>query len=196
MKIYVQAARNNIESSLQLWGTSPDTNILYILGYSGSGKSTKAIELAKDYNADVIHLDLYFEGHIDTVHRSKLFNKYLEEHFPEYVEIYDSRNEISKSDWGKLVEEFESTLLQYGRYMYSRGILVIVEGVQLMDGTLFPDKSFFKHVPTILLSTSNFVSSLRGAARDKITPVNFINNTKHNKNRKQQYRNIKHILED
>lgn len=158
MKVYVKSHFDELYSAVQhnfdKWGTSPATNILYILGHSGSGKSTKAMELAKQYNADVVHLDMYFD-YPDDPNRSSSFDAYLETNFPGWRRIYHSVDDISLKAWGKIVEQFEQQLLSYGEYMYNKGKRVIVEGVQLMDNTLFLNKSFFNSVPNIQMFVSH-----------------------------------------
>ena len=182
--------------NLEEWGQSPDANILYILGHSGSGKSTKAKELALEYNADVIHLDLYFEGYIDDINRSTEFDNYMETNFPDYVRIHTPKTEITIDQWGKIVDQFAVELLEYGKYMYSKGKRVIVEGVQLMDDTLFPDKSFFKTVPTLIMSTSQFVSNWRSAIRDKVSPITYLSNRRYDKLSRQSLKEVKKAMRD
>lgn len=64
-------------ANLDKWGKSPETNVLYIGGYSGSGKSTTARSLARKGDS-VIHLDLYFEqGTGGVEHRSAKFDDFL-----------------------------------------------------------------------------------------------------------------------
>ena len=50
----------------ELWGEDENHNVLYITGYSGSGKSTVTEEL-KDSNTIVIHLDLYFDEYYNPI---------------------------------------------------------------------------------------------------------------------------------
>lgn len=203
MKIYIRAAKSNIEKNLDVWGNSLDTNILFILGYSGSGKSTLAKQLANEYNAEVINLDVYFigmmeqdllDGSITQVSRCASFDTYCKSHFPEYTKFCLPKEEITMAEYSKLLPDFEQTLLDYGKYMYSKGKRVVVEGVQLMDDTLFPNKSFFKTVPTILLTTSLAKSSWRGAKRDKINPINYLSNLRYNKMSRQEYKQVKKAI--
>lgn len=176
------------------WGQSPDTNILYILGHSGSGKSTKAKELALEYNADVIHLDLYFEGYDNDPNRSASFDAYLKSNFPDYVKIPCSDSERASNEWGELVDQFAEALLDYGKYMYGKGTRVIAEGVQLMDDTIFPNKSFFKTVPTLVMTTNQFVSNMRSAVRDKVSLKNYLSNRKNDKFSRQALKEVKKAL--
>lgn len=201
MKIYIKSVtsdktRDCIFYNFELWGESPKTNILYLVGYSGSGKSTKAKQLAKEYNADIIHLDLYFEGHTEDQNRSSSFDEYLEKNFPDYVKIGWSKDKITMNEWGKTVEEFENQLNAYGRYMYSRGIKVIVEGVELMDDTLYLNKKFFKTQPTVVMRTSQFKSNWRGSRRDEVNPLKYLKNREFNKQTKKEYKQFKDTFKD
>lgn len=69
-------------SNLTKWGTSPENNVLYITGYSGSGKSTTALSLARK-NDTVIHLDGYSEMHAE-IAQNKKFNDYLDKTVPDW----------------------------------------------------------------------------------------------------------------
>lgn len=124
------------------WGRNKDTNILFISGGSGTGKTSKALEYSSPAT-DVIHLDMYFD-YDNKKYQSKEFNKYLKKHFPEYKSLY-SKDE----NFGKNLEKFEKVLEDYGAYQYGKGKKVVVEGVQLLDDTLYPDKSYFDDKPTI-----------------------------------------------
>ena len=193
MKIYIKSVTTDktkdcIYYNFELWGNSADTNILYLVGYSGSGKSTKAKELASKYNADVIHLDLYFEGHTNDQNRSKSFDEYLQRNFPDYVKISWPKDKIDIKGWGKVVEQFEYWLNEYGKYMYGKGKKVIVEGVELMDDTLYLNKDFFKTQPTVVMRTSQFRSNWRASQRDSINPLNYLKDRKFNKQSKKEYK--------
>lgn len=48
-------------SNYEKWGKDPKHNILYITGYSGSGKTYISNELSNNGKNPVIHLDSYFE---------------------------------------------------------------------------------------------------------------------------------------
>lgn len=199
MKIYVRSVtatktKDSIQYNIDTWGKSANTNILFILGYSGSGKSTKAKQLAKEYNADIIHLDLYFEGHTEDQNRSKSFDEYLEKNFPDYTKIGWPKDKITMNEWGKLVEQFETQLENYGKYMYGKGRPVIVEGVELMDNTLFPNKSYFKTHPALMMKTGQLRSNWRASQRDNTSPLSYLWNRKYNSQAKKEYREFtKHM---
>ena len=135
-------------------------------------------------------------GSIKSLDRSSLFDTYCRSYFPEYEQFQSPDEYLSSSEQEELLRKFEQAILDYGRYMYSRGKRVIVEGVQLMDNTLFPNKSFFKSVPTLLLSANKFVSSWRGIKRDKPSLTNYLTNVKYNGESRSDYRNIQRALGD
>lgn len=132
----------SMASNMDTWGSNKKHNILYVSGKSGTGKTSKALNYS-DPGTDVIHLDMYFD-YDDKSHQSKEFNSYLKKHFPEYESLY-SKDE----NFGKNLERFEKVLEDYGAYQYGKGKKVVVEGVQLMDDTLYPDKTYFDDKPTI-----------------------------------------------
>lgn len=148
--------------NLDKWGKSPETNILYISGKSGSGKSTVALKL-KDENTEVIHLDSYFDmGNVS----NNDFDNYLKQTKSDYERLKLPKSKISINDWGKAAEHFENSIEDYGKDAYSRNKKVIVEGVQLLDDTVRPDKSYFKDKPFIMLNTNALSNISRANKRD------------------------------
>ncbi len=150
---------NNLDS----WGKTEDTNVLYITGYSGSGKSTIANKLA-DKNTSVIHLDSYFDNP-DGPH-DKVFDAYLQKNLPEYKKLSWPKDKISLQDWGKVCEKFEVEVEKFGKDQFKNRRKVICEGVQLLDDTMRPDKSYFKDKPVAVVSTNALVSIHRADMRD------------------------------
>ena len=162
--------------NLEKWGKSADTNVLYITGQSGSGKSTAALSLA-DKSTSVIHLDSYFDNP-DGPH-SKSFDSFLQKNCPDYVKLSWPKDQISLTDWGKVASKFEKQIEAFGQSEYKNGNKVICEGVQLLDDTLRPDKSFFSSKPVIVTNTNPVVSAYRSAKRDdvRLRDVNDLVNT-------------------
>lgn len=150
-------------SNLDKWGKSPDSNVLYITGYSGGGKSTIADYLS-NHNVSPIHLDVYF-GHRGGS-RNKKLDQYLDKNFPDYKKLNWSKDKISLEDWGKVCEKFEEEIENFGKQEYKSGNKVVCEGVQLLDDTFRPDKDFFKDKPVISTTTSAIVSNHRANKRD------------------------------
>lgn len=164
--------RYSKSANIEKWGNDADHNILYITGYSGSGKSTKAQEIAKKNNAEVIHLDLYLEQvGKDSFNKdsNKSFNRYLEKHGydrNEYLKLaYSKDPEIKKQRW-KMIDELGDHITNYGKEQYGKK-KVIVEGVQLSDQTIYPDKSFFNDKPVMMMQTSALKSWYRAGIRDE-----------------------------
>lgn len=154
--------KNATHQNLDSWGKSSKTNVLYISGKSGSGKSTVATKM-KDKNTEIIHLDSYFDvGNVE----NKDFNKYLKRINSDYKRLKTPKNKIDINEWGKVAERFEKEIEEYGNDAYKRNKKVIVEGVQLLDDTMRPDKSYFKDKPFILLNTNSISSIKRANERD------------------------------
>lgn len=155
--------RNATHQNLESWGKSPRTNVLYISGKSGSGKSTVALKL-KDENTEVIHLDSYFDmGNVS----NKDFDDYLKRTKSDYKRLKTPKGQIDINDWGKVAERFEESIEAYGADAHKRGKKVIVEGVQLLDDTMRPDKSYFKDKPFVMVNTNALTSIKRANDRDE-----------------------------
>ena len=167
----IKNARN---SNLDKWGKTPDTNVLYITGYSGSGKSTAASSVARK-NDHVIHLDAYFEkDHKDTVNNTqdKEFNKHLDKSCPLWKHIpYASSDKDavltrnSQVYW-KTLEQFSDAVDSFGKKQFSKGNRVIAEGVQIADGALKARPEDYKGKPISILSTGPVKSLSRAFNRD------------------------------
>lgn len=179
--------QHTVTANLSKFGKTRDTNILYITGLSGSGKSTVSSAIARK-NDQIIRLDAY-NGYITGLSnlQSKDFNKYLkskgiEPNFP-MPPMQDDPN--YKSYW-KHVNDFVSAIDEYSkkRFDSSQG-RVIVEGLQLADGWYTEDFSYFKGKPLIILGTSASASRKRANDRDGIT-----NETKEVREAKAQFRNL------
>jgi len=154
-------------ANLDKWGKDEDHNILYVTGYSGSGKSTLARGL-KDPTTNVIHLDTYFEKldkNVASSFHDKDFKSYIETTFPEYINIPDMSSK-SKGKWDALDAFMEKTE-DFARQQFNNGKKVIVEGVQLQDETVYPDKTFFEGKPIAITGSKAIVSFLRASERDE-----------------------------
>ena len=159
-----QKLRESKANLYEAWGKDRDHNILYITGYSGSGKS-KVTERLKDSNTVVIHLDVYFDEYINpnAGGKSKHFDEYLEEHD---IPAPNSLNEREKSDMN-VYRKFEKAIEDFGKLQFDEGRKVIVEGTQILDGIINPDKSFYRNKCIIILQTSQSQSKANAAKRDK-----------------------------
>lgn len=159
-----QKLRESKANLYEVWGKDRDHNVLYITGYSGSGKS-KVTERLKDSNTVVIHLDVYFDEYINpnAGGKSKYFNDYLEEHD---IPAPNSLNDREKSDMN-VYRKFEKAIEDFGKLQFDEGRKVIVEGTQILDGIINPDKSFYRNKCIIILQTSQSQAKANAAKRDK-----------------------------
>ena len=172
---YKHYGLNNLKKSktanLDKWGKSKDSNVLYIAGYSGSGKSTTSIGLAKkgDY---VIHLDGYTEQKNSSA-QNKQFNKYLDKAVPNWRKMTCTTNKggngylkrYSKEYWD-IVDRFREAIEKFGQNEFKNGKRCIVEGVQLADDWFTSDKSYFKNKPIVIMQTNAISSMKRAFNRD------------------------------
>jgi len=158
-------------SNLTKWGTSPENNVLYITGYSGSGKSTTALSLARK-NDTVIHLDGYSEMHAE-IAQNKKFNDYLDKMVPDWKRMANATKDgndgtmkrHSKEYWNT-VDDFRNAIERFGKDEFKKGNRVIVEGVQISDDWLSENKSYYANKPTIIMTTNPITSMKRAFQRD------------------------------
>lgn len=145
-------------SNLSKWGQDLDHNTLYIVGESGSGKST----LSQDYDdgsTEIIHLDSYFDASKPS--RLKSFqnislNSFALRHGFNIDILSDDALFMGDIDsYLNACDEFSEILVAFANSEYSKGHKVLVEGVQLDDGTLYSNKSFFNDKPMIRLYHSD-----------------------------------------
>ena len=161
--------KNADTQHLDKWGTDEDHNILYISGKSGSGKSTAALAMS-DSNTDVIHLDSYFELKNKSEankNKNERFNNFLKKNGFDTNSLNDEKlfkNDIKK--YFKKVDEFTELSEEFGRTEFNNSRKVIMEGVQLLDETMYPNKRFFDGKSCILLKTNDDISRKRAKERD------------------------------
>ena len=161
--------KKSYSANVRDWGKSPDNNTLYITGYSGSGKSTVARKIGEK-NTNIIHLDPYFEDMSKSVASSiqdKEFNNYIKNSYPEYTEIANpNKYKRHSKEWWKVVDNFQKQIEDFSRKQHSGGKRVIVEGVQLNDETMYPNKDYFKSKPILITHTGPITSFYRARKRD------------------------------
>ncbi len=187
--------RKSFNRNLDKWGDSAETNVLYITGRSGSGKSTAALAIADKYKkCRVVHLDTYFDDRNGK--RDLQMDAYMKEHLPEYKMLNAPKDKISLKDWGKICEKFEVELENYGTYQHQKGNRVIVEGVELLDDTIRPDKTYFRDKPIAILKTNPVVSERRGMKRDgmKVNKENIRNAISNNRMWSEDIRKFEEAL--
>ena len=166
---------NSKASNLDKWGKSRNSNVLYVTGLSGSGKSTLAQEIGKRHNADVIHLDMYFNKmsrETRNAYQNKDFNSYLDEHVKDWKKIPDmiDKKKNDPKTWKK-VDEFAKASEEFGKQQYDKDKKVVMEGVEILGKTLYEKVSAYKDKPTIVIQTSALLSSIRGSIRDGVDPI-------------------------
>lgn len=164
-------------SNLDKFGKSRDTNVLYITGQSGSGKSTAASSIYKKGDT-IIRLDGYSEGSGAKI-QDKNFNKYLDKNVKNWRDVPNATGntqvKIFSNEYWKKVDKIANAIEEYSKIEYDKNHRVIVEGLQVADGWLRENKGYYLDKPVISLSTSPVVSALRAAQRDE---KNIFENTK------------------
>ena len=161
--------KNADTQNLDKWGTDKEHNILYISGKSGSGKSTAALAIA-DSNTNVIHLDSYFELKNKSEankNKNERFNNFLKKNGFDIDSLNDEKlfkNDIQ--EYFKKVDKFTKLSAEFGRAEFNNSRKVIMEGVQLLDETMYPNKRFFDDKSCILLKTNDETSRKRAKERD------------------------------
>lgn len=160
-------------ANLDKFGKDRNHNVLYIAGYSGSGKSTMASGIARK-NDKIIRLDMYADP-VDKTTRNlmdKGFNKYCSNKGVDYKKIQNAHKKNdgyynSKQYW-KDVDKLRNAIEGYSKQEYDNGNRVIVEGIQISAKWLAGDHSYYKDKPVIIMRTPILKSMLRASARDDV----------------------------
>lgn len=183
-KLSVKNIKRAETANLEKFGKDRDHNVLYISGYSGSGKSTMASGIAKK-NDKIIRLDFYADPVNKETRslRDKEFNKFLESKGIDYKKVANAGR--SKKDgyynsgrYWKEVDRIREAITEYSKEQYDKGNRVIVEGVQIPGDWLAGDKSYYKGLPNIIMRTPILTSIHRGSRRDGITGLKEIKHAK------------------
>ena len=145
-------------SNLFKWGQDLEHNTLYIVGESGSGKSTLS-QKYDDGSTEIVHLDSYFD--VSKPSRLKSFQNVALNQFAKScgfdIDIL-SDEALFMSDIDSYLnacDEFSEVLIQFANQCFEHSKKVVVEGIQLDDGTLYSNKAFFNGKPTIRLMHSD-----------------------------------------
>lgn len=168
-----EGERPHADYNMSKWGKDPNHNILYVTGFSGSGKSTYATKLGKENSAEVIHLDLYTEvlgshngpemnhrpviEHPDYKSKQKGFYEFLNEKDPDWRNKRAAARRNTK-ELGDFLSFLEKSSLEYSAKMQKKGKKLIFEGIQIFNGSHWEDKSFYKDKPIIFMKTSMYKS--------------------------------------
>lgn len=151
---------------------SGKSNILFITGLAGSGKTTLAETLEKQYGAEVISLD-YFQH--ETTFYYGGFNEFkdtesyriVEKYMKEHPEIEKSRHEFSNIS----LDDFSDFFLPFFGWLINelkgrKPKKYIVEGVHIL---LFVKYKDIKNYPLYCVNTSAIKSIVRHWRRDEWT---------------------------
>lgn len=162
------ASKKDMEYKLDSWKKGSN-NILLITGLSGSGKSTRASQLSKEYNAINFELDLF-------EHNSILFsNNYnhdeaniiMKDIFKKMYGGKKNFDKYSDEDYRKEFVKFFKNLLSYCKS--HRDQLFIIEGLQIFKHVAYYDISILENIPIIIIGTSLTKSLVRRYKRDHNT---------------------------
>lgn len=175
--------------NVDLWGKTKDKNILWITGYSGSGKTSLAIDIdTKENDTVVISLDDFFgKGFIP--HMGKIKERYdfiYKRIRPElnHILMYDGKmGEPLFDAYDKLIAKIiQCAKEDYGIRRY------IIEGVQIYD---FIPYDMISGQPLIIKGTSKLTSSVRSAYRDKQTLMDGLKKAFNQRNTVKQLNQLK-----
>jgi len=142
------------------------SNILFITGLSGSGKSSMAAKLAKKYDAvnieiDLLeHNDIIFDKNTTNDEGNLIIKDYMEKYHHGAHKFKISNNEKA---WAKEVERFLKYCIDIAKK--NKDKIYILEGIQLMD---IPDSiDIIKPYPIIVVNTSMIKSMWRAYKREE-----------------------------
>ena len=158
-------SEKDIEYNLNSWKKGSE-NILLITGLSGSGKSTKAAKLAKEYNAVNFELDLFEHNYI-------LFNNNLKHDEANLImkdifeKTYGGKKDFNKYDDDQFRKEFIKFFKKLLAYCKSnKDKKFIIEGLQISKHIASTDVSIIENIPIIINGTSLATSIVRRFKRD------------------------------
>lgn len=123
-----------------------------------------------DSNTNVIHLDSYFELKNKSEankNKNERFNNFLKKNGFDINSLNDGK--LFKTDikeYFKKVDKFTELSEEFAREEYGYSRKIIMEGVQLLDETMYPNKRFFDDKPCIFLKTNYNISKKRAKERD------------------------------
>ena len=151
---------NDIYHNIDLW-ESGKSNVIWITGMSGSGKSTIAKEIADEYNAEYVELDNLLRVKIrnsDTIDNG-LIDSYIKSVGGLY-NVFPYCSNLDKVGWKDIVKEEEKYYKECDRFFdyiikYAndhKNKKFVIEGVQISDYCIINDKfmQYVKESPIIL----------------------------------------------
>lgn len=120
------------------------SNLIFVTGYCGSGKSTYGRELARKLNFEYVSLDI-------------IEPKY-------YKEVFKNSN-MGTEDLHWTEEKYVNGLIDYIVYTYDKAV---IEGIDL----LYCSPSKLKDYPVVLMDTNIITSTTRALKRDVKIAIN------------------------
>ena len=165
------------------WGRTENTNVCYVSGTSGSGKTTTALSLLSPGD-HLIDLDSYFEPHdandkTVTDYLDKDFVKYLKKKVPDYNELSNSQKYARFSnEWWNTAYALGEAIEDFGKAQYKNQKRVVVEGTQIADNMLHKSKNAYKGKPIVILASDLPSTAQRVLDRDgkfRESPKAFVN---------------------
>ena len=151
---------NDIYHNIDLW-ESGKSNVIWITGMSGSGKSTIAKEITYEYNAEYVELDNLLRAKIrnsDTIDNG-LIDSYIKSVGGLY-NVFPYCSNLDKVGWKDIVKEEEKYYKECDRFFdyiikYAndhKNKKFVIEGVQISDYCIINDKfmQYVKEFPIIL----------------------------------------------
>ena len=143
---------------------SGKSNICLITGYSGSGKSTLGRQIANDYDAYFVELDMFYNcGDITNdidANAGHIFSKYFNKEKEIFTEI--KNRTLSQDDLCKEFTKFFKYVLNY--CTKNKKDRFVIDGVQIFE---LNDGNKLKKYPIIIKNTSMLKSMGRMMRRDK-----------------------------
>ena len=164
-ELALKRIKDSKSANMDKWGKSRDTNTLYVTGISGSGKSTVAGYLADKNKARLINLDSYLSPMSEESRKEmqdKGFNEYLNKKVPNWKKVIGDDYKLNFD----IVDDIAKASEEYGKQLYDKNEKLIIEGVQILDNTLYENNNAYKGKPVMSVSTNAFTSNLRGSIRD------------------------------
>lgn len=158
---------------------SGKSNVCLITGYSGSGKTTLGKQIASEYDAYYIELDMFHNcGEITddiNANAGNIFNVYFNKD-KKSAEVFEKikNRELSQNNLSKEFKKFFKFTLDYCKK--NKNDRFIIEGVQIFE---LNDGNKLKKYPIIIKNTSMLKSMGRMMRRDK---NEIISDDKGNKN--------------
>ena len=145
------------------------SNIVLVMGLSGSGKSYLSNQLAEKHKATTFQLEWLIHSKHTSEECKYILDTFLQQH-PEIIENVDNKwNNCKSEDQNDLLKEYINKFFLHFLEMRDPNKLYVVESLQLF--TLI-DFELIKDYPIIVKGTSSFKSLKQRLKRDLAKPKN------------------------